>query len=56
MNLKDKDRCNFGHMTFLDPGEEDQLPLHLLVTKLSDSPQMSLCLQKLNGSSLQDAS
>lgn len=56
MNLKDKDRCNFGHMTFLGPGEEDQLPLHLLVIRLLNRPQVSLCLQKLSGWTLQDAS
>lgn len=56
MNVKDKDGFNFGQMTFLDTGQEYQLPLHLLVTRLSKSPQMSLHLLKLNGSSLQDAS
>lgn len=53
MNLKDKDGFNFGQMTFLGSGQEYQLPLHLLVIRLSKSPQMNLCLQKLNGSSLQ---
>lgn len=56
MNLKDKDGFNFGQMTFLGTGQEDQLPLHLLVIRLSKSPRMSLCLQKPNGSSLQDES